>query len=53
VTFFALEALRSYTRSVRLVSLDETAHRPRPTRKQLLLLLLRQRFIALGVARCR
>jgi hypothetical protein len=52
VTFFALEALRSFTRSVRLVSLSETAHRPQPVRKQLLL-LLRQRFIALGVARCR
>ena len=52
MTFFALEALRSFTRSVRLLSLSETAHRPLPTRKQLLL-LLRQRFIALGVARCR
>jgi len=52
MTFFALEALRSHTRSVRLVSLDETEHRPRPTRKQLLL-LLRQRLIALGVAHCR
>jgi hypothetical protein len=52
VTFFALEALRSYTRSVRLVSLNETAHRLRPTRKQLLL-LLRQRFTAPFSARCR
>jgi hypothetical protein len=52
VTFFALEALRSYTRSVRLVSQDETAHRPRPTRKQLLLLVV-VGFFALGCDRCR